>query len=161
MRKILFLGLTCVLVSCDGSDDKKEPQEGDDIVGEWVTNFVRNDETFEQFLIITDSTIDTYEVGNGYVMEEWYSGLDPDTSYIFSIDGENEYILDGNEIIVFYSDAITSTARITEEVSGLEISSWEIGTSHPSQEERISFIASGDQIVFMYGAEQITYSRVD
>ena len=151
-----------VITACGGGNDRSNTERNSDIVGLWSSEFVRGGETGNKFLIITGSTIDFYEVGNGTIMNEWYSGLDTETSYVFSIDGvEGDYLLDGDELVMMYSDSEINTARITEEESGSEIYSWQIGNGSVGQEERIRYRVTSNQLVLISGSEEEIYIRVN
>ncbi len=97
MIKIIFL--LVAVYTLYGCGRSSEASNTDSIVGDWYIEFERNGATGESHLVISENHMDTYEIGNGQIMDEWYSGLDIDKSYKFTVDGyEGTYKINGNTI---------------------------------------------------------------
>ncbi|WP_019603117.1 hypothetical protein [Teredinibacter turnerae] len=161
-KYIIVILILNLLVGCGGESSDTEVPKKDLIIGEWVTSFERDGASGESYLVISDTTFYLYEVGNGGIMNEWYSGLDVDTLYRFEIGGNGgEYILDGDEMVLFYSSDETSLATITEEESGEEIYSWEITNAEPGVEFRFGYQVSEYQLILSYYSEETVFIRAN
>ncbi len=158
MTKIIFLLLAVYsLYGCGGSSDDNEASS---IVGDWYVEFERNGATGESHLVISESNMDTYEIGNGQIMDEWHSGLDIDKSYKFTVDGyEGTYTIDRNTITTSISMDQSNTARILELPDENEIYSWEISSANAGEEYSYDYqLVDGSLVVTTPNQEEYIYT---
>lgn len=158
MTKIIFLIVAVYLLyGCGGSS---EASDTDSIVGDWYIEFDRNGATGESHLVISETHMDTYEIGNGRIMDEWYSGLDIDKSYKFTVEGyEGTYTIDGRTITTSISMEQSNTARILELPDENEIFSWEISNANAGEEYSYDYqIINGALVVTNPNQEKYIYT---
>jgi len=128
MNKFLLLIITTSSIYGCGGGTSDSTNSTDSIVGDWSTELERNGAIGESHWVISENSIDTYEIGNGQIMDEWHSGLDINKTYKFTVDGnDGTYVLNEGKIEYKNSPEQSNTARISELPSGNEIYSWEIG----------------------------------
>ena len=130
------------------------------IVGDWYVEFERNGAIGESHIVISESSIDTYEIGNGQIMDEWHSGLDINKSYKFIVEGSGStYNVNGDLITITSTLEQTSTAKILELPSEVEVFSWDIGNGDAG--EQVSFeyrFTDGNLILTSSEQDDATYA---
>jgi hypothetical protein len=156
-KTILLLVTACSLYGCGGSS---EESDANSIIGDWYIEFERNGATGESHLVISESNMDTYEIGNGQIMDEWYSGLGIDKSYKFTVDGyEGTYTINGNTLTTSISMGQSNTARILELPNENEIYSWEINNANAGEEYSYDYqLVNGSLVVTTSNQEEYIYT---
>ena len=93
-------------------------------------------------------------------MDEWYSGLDIDKTYKFIVDGsDGTYIVNGDMFKYSISSEQSSTARIFELPSGVEVYSWEIGNESAGEEHDVKYKLVDDSLTLTFPDQnQLTYT---
>lgn len=158
MPKIIPIFLAVFsLYGCGGSSEQSDDVS---IIGDWYIEFERNGATGESHLVITESEIDTYEIGNGQIMDEWYTGLDIDKRYKFEVDGASStYTLDGNTIIYSIAEEQSSTARILELPSENVVYSWEISNVNAGEETILHYkLVNGSLVLTDTDQQEYVYT---
>ncbi len=156
-RNTLLLIILFSMYGCGGSSGSGEATS---IIGDWYIEFDRNGSTGESHLVISESNMDTYEIGNGQIMDEWHSGLDIDKSYKFTVDGyEGTYVVNGNTITTTVSLDQSNVARILELPDKNEIYSWEINNASAGEEYSYDYhLVNGSLIVTTPDQEEYIYT---
>ena len=158
MTKIILLLVTAF--SLYGCGSNSEESDANSIIGDWYIEFERNGATGESHLVISESNMDTYEIGNGQIMDEWHSGLDIDKSYKFTVDGyEGTYTINGNTLTTSISLDQSNTARILELPDENEIYSWEINNANAGGEYSYDYqLVNGFLVVTTPNQEKYIYT---
>lgn len=156
-KTLLLLVAACSLCGCGGSGDDSDANS---IIGDWYIEFERNGATGESHLVISESNMDTYEIGNGQIMDEWNSGLDIDKNYKFTVDGyEGTYTVNGNTITTLVSIDQSNTARILELPDENEVYSWEISNANAGEEYSYDYqLVNGSLVVTNPNQEEYIYT---
>lgn len=163
-RFILLMIVVSSISGCGGSSEGSDSNPGSSnsnpIVGDWSTTFERNGAIGESHWVLSEDSIDTYEIGNGQIMDEWYSGLDIDKTYKFIVDGsDGTYIVNGDMFKYSISSEQSSTARIFELPSGVEVYSWEIGNESAGEEHDVKYKLVDDSLTLTFPDQnQLTYT---
>lgn len=160
MTKIIFLLVAVYSLYGCGGGNASEASDADSIIGDWYLEFERNGAVGESHLVISESHIDTYEIGNGQIMDEWYSGLDIDKIYKFTVDGyEGTYTISGNTLTTSISMDQSNTARILELPNENEIYSWEINSYNAGEEYSYEYqLVNGSLVVTTPNQEKYIYT---
>lgn len=164
LRVFCLIAVLGTLYGCGGSgSSNNSTTDPEAILGDWYFEFERNGATARNHLVITDGYLDSYEVGNGQVMDEWYSGLEIDKSYKFTTDGyDASFTIEDGEMITNPSESGLSVARIFELPDEVEIANWEMEQDRSSEGERVSFSVSGSQLTITDSqGSEFRYTRTE
>lgn len=148
--------------SSEGSDSNLANRNSSSIVGDWSTKLERNGAIGESHWVFSEGSFDTYEIGNGQIMDEWHSGLDIDKTYKFTVDGsEGTFIVNGDMLKYTISSEQSSTARIFELPSEVEVYSWEIGNGDAGEEYNFEYKLVDDSLTLTFpDQKQLIYTLV-
>lgn len=98
----------------------------EDLAGIWTRDITRNNSIGVFFLEISENCeLDSYEIGDSRIMDQWYSGLPSNITYKFTT-------LSARPILAISGDSITtgtisSTAKTHTVIGGELVQSWVMG----------------------------------
>lgn len=156
-NKAIILMFSLLLGGCPYDNNKSNSNP---VFGDWYRTFERNGSIGESHVVFSEKYVDTYEIGNGQIMDEWYSGLDINKQYKFTTDGPEATASITPDTITYTFISDTQTARILELPEETEIYAWEIDNSSGGETYTNHYKIVGNQLFIKTQLNQeLTYTR--
>lgn len=143
LNKAIILMFSLLLGGCQ-HDNTSDPNP---VFGDWYRTFERNGAMGESHVVFSEKYFDTYEIGNGQIMDEWYSGLDIDKQYKFTTDGPEATANITTDTITYTFISDTQTARVLELPEETEVAAWEIDNTSGGETYTTQYKIVGNQLI--------------
>lgn len=159
LNKVIILMVSLLLCGCPYDNNKSNSNP---LFGDWYMTFERNGAIGEAHVVFSEKYLDTYEIGNGQIMDEWYSGLDIDKQYKFTTDGPEAKVKITPDTVTYTSIGDIQTARVLELPDETEIDAWDIENTSDDNTYITEYKIVGNQLVIKTQMnEELTYTRTN